>query len=329
MNLLDFFVFGWKYSGIILKTIPKENHKKVETLTYITHRNTEKWILGAKARRLARHSNLKTTVSFISDYRDIQKADAYFFLHPNIFAKTIRANPSILAKRNVVMFTHPVLKNRFSMKHRIYVLNKAEKVIFLNKQHARLMTDNGLEKTKVEIMHLGSDAELFQPHQRGNGKICMSMAYYERKNPELMFEVIKGMPNRQFLLIGPQWESYPKIEQLLEFPNLEYHATPEYSSYPELYAKCDVFFSPSHLEGGPVPLLETMLCNMVPVATKTGYCNDIIKHGKNGFLFDSTAKTEFVIPLIEKAFQLTTNTRESVIDYTWDKYSKKIDMLFL
>ena len=86
--------------------------------------------------------------------------------------------------------------------------------------------------------------------------------------------------------------------------------------------------STSKLEGGPVPLLETMLSNMAPVVSKTGYCTDIIQHGYNGYLFDINATVDEVVPLIEQAYKLSTNTRESVIDFTWEKYSEKIDDLF-
>ena len=57
--------------------------------------------------------------------------------------------------------------------------------------------------------------------------------------------------------------------------------------YPDLYSKMDVFVSPSILEGGPVPILESMMSNCVPVASKTGFCPDIINHGQNGFLASS------------------------------------------
>ena len=89
-----------------------------------------------------------------------------------------------------------------------------------------------------------------------------------------------------------------------------------------------MFLSTSMLEDGPIPLLETMLCNMVPVASKTGYCTDIIKHRENGFLFDIDASAIKVMPLIEKAYKISANTRESVIDFTWEKDAEKIDKSF-
>ncbi len=327
MNLLEYLAFGWKYHHILWKKTPGFSGK-VTTLNYVVHENTKDWILGAKARRLSRYSNKKSEVFYSATFDDLNTVDAYFFLHPNLFIRALRKNAWLLEKKCIVMFTHPEFKNRFSALHRRFVLNKAHKVIFLNKEHARLMLDSGLDKSKVEIMHLASDGDMFQPHDRANGKVCMSMAYYPRKNPDLLLEVVQGMPHRNFLLIGKGWEAYPAWSTLSSLPNFEYVASPEYEEYPALYAACDVFLSTSKLEGGPVPLLETMLSNLVPVASETGYCTDIIRHGKNGFLFPVDADASSVIPLIDKAYGITANVRESVQDFTWQKYSNKIDELF-
>ena len=79
----------------------------------------------------------------------------------------------------------------------------------------------------------------------------------------------------------------------------------------------------------PVPVLEAMMSNCVPVASKTGFCPDIIDHGNNGYLFETDASYSDVIPLIEEAFTNKNNIRETVLQYTWQNCSKKIDDLFL
>lgn len=327
MNILEFLIFGWKYTGVLLTK--RQNEKTpINTLNYVVHENTRDWILGAKARRLSRYSNKKSDVFYSSKFDDLNVVDGYFFLHPNVYSKSLSNNKWLVNKKCIVMFTHPEFKNNFSVKHRVFVLNTAHKVIFLNKEHADLMIKYGLDRKKVEIMHLASDANLFSYHERNKGKVCMSMAYYPRKNPELLLDIVTGMPHRNFMLIGKGWEAFPKWDVLVNAKNFEYQEFPDYKDYPKLYEQCDVFLSTSMLEGGPVPLLETMLCNMVPVASKTGYCTDIIVHGENGYLFDLNANAKKVMPLIDQAFELKENVRNSVIDFTWEKYSSKIDTLF-
>lgn len=328
MGLLGFIGYGWKYTKALRYKVSSKV-SSADTICFVAKKATENWILGAKARRLSKYSSKSIGVSFITKNSEVLPADGYFYLHHSPFSQMLQDKPEILEKKNVVMFTHPVLKSVTSAKHLVFLLNKADRVIFLNQAHADLLVSHGLQRDKTVVMHIASDAEMFMPHERtGNGKIVISMGYYERKNPQLLMDIIKQMPHREFILIGKDWEQYPNYEAMKAMSNLEYYDNIPYEDYPKLYGESDIFLSTSKLEGGPVPLLETMLCNLVPVASKTGFCVDIINHGENGFLFDLDAKAEDVVPMIEAAYDLKINTRDDVIDYTWQKSAEKIDQLF-
>jgi glycosyltransferase involved in cell wall biosynthesis len=71
------------------------------------------------------------------------------------------------------------------------------------------------------------------------------------------------------------------------------------------------------------------MSNCIPVASRTGFSSDIIKHGVNGYLFDVEATYSDVIPLIEKAFTNNNEIRSSVLENTWENCSERIDQLFL
>ena len=101
-----------------------------------------------------------------------------------------------------------------------------------------------------------------------------------------------------------------------------------YDTYPDLYNNIDIFISPSTLEGGPVPVLEAMLSNCFPIASKTGFCPDIISDGKNGFLFDIDADYTEVIRLIKLADSKTIDVRQTALEHSWKNCSQKIDTLF-
>ena len=112
-------------------------------------------------------------------------------------------------------------------------------------------------------------------------------------------------------------------------PNLTYYNNEDYSKYPEVYNKIDVFVSPSTLEGGPVPVLEAMLSNCFPIASKTGFCPDVISDGDNGFLFDIDAAYTEVMKLIELSDSKTVDVRQSALEHSWKNCSQKIDDLFI
>ena len=111
--------------------------------------------------------------------------------------------------------------------------------------------------------------------------------------------------------------------------NFTYYHDEPYETYPDLYNNIDVFISPSTLEGGPVPVLEDMLSNCFPIASKTGCCPDRISDGKNGFLVDIDADYSEVIKLIKLAESKTIDVRQTALDNSWKNCSQKIDRLVL
>ncbi len=108
-------------------------------------------------------------------------------------------------------------------------------------------------------MILGAaDPILFTGHERGNGAIGFSSAYYERKNPERILGIIRALPHRKFILLGKGWKQSRLGAEISSLRNLESVET-SYADYPAWYAKMDVFVSASDLEGGPIPLIEAMM----------------------------------------------------------------------
>ena len=72
-----------------------------------------------------------------------------------------------------------------------------------------------------------------------------------------------------------------------------------------------------------------MQSNCFPIASKTGFCPDIIKNNYNGFLFDVKAGYQEVMQLIEMADLKTIDVRKTALKYSWENCSAKIDALFL
>lgn len=110
-------------------------------------------------------------------------------------------------------------------------------------------------------------------------------------------------------------------------PNFTYLELP-YEQYPDFYQQVDVFVSPARLEGGPIPLLEAMMSNAVPVASRTGFAPDIIRHGENGFLFDVDASAAEICSRIEDAYALQAPVRETVKHLTWQRFTNQLQQHF-
>ena len=111
---------------------------------------------------------------------------------------------------------------------------------------------------------------------------------------------------------------------MLSLPNFEYIEPKDYFEYPKLYSRMSVFVSTSQLEGGPIPLIEAMMSNVIPVVSDTGFSRDLIKHGQNGYIFTNNEKIENIAKLIKKAFLNRNDIRKSVINYSWKNFSSEI-----
>lgn len=278
------------------------------------------WILEAICKEIANYYPGKTCFHYSQS--SLPYAKAYFIIHYSLVPETLKRNPHIWGSKLLVWYTHPK-QTGYSDQELAYALNRLTQVICSCSQFARLLNSKGVEKDKTTCVLGAADTNLFKYHERLNGVIGFCTAYYSRKSPQLTLDIIKSMPHRKFILLGRNWNKYDKFEELINLPNLSYIEAP-YDDYPKYYAQMDVFVSPAKLEGGPIPLIEAMMSNAVPVASKTGFAPDIINHGENGFLFDVDSPTEVVCELIEKAYQVNTNIRKTVEHLTWERFSREI-----
>ena len=86
-------------------------------------------------------------------------------------------------------------------------------------------------------------------------------------------------------------------------------------------SRATLFLSLSKLEGGPIPLIESMRMGVIPVATDTGFARDIIAHGRNGVVIPNPPTAAQVHQAILVAIDLTDSPQDSVQHLTWDRLS--------
>jgi glycosyltransferase involved in cell wall biosynthesis len=282
------------------------------------------WILEAICREIATYFPGKYCFHYSES--SLPPSKAYFFAHYSFLPICLKLNPSLWESKRFVFYTHPRSDIGISDDELIYALNHATKVICMCSQFANLLISQGVNSQKVTYILGAADSEIFQPHQRQNGSVGFCTAFYYRKEPERIFNIIKMMPHRKFILLGKGWDKYEKFMEMKALPNFVYIEAP-YSDYPKYYTSMDVFVSCAKLEGGPIPLVEAMMCNVVPVASKTGFSPDIIVQGDNGFLFDVDSSITEICEFIEKAFQLETDVRKTVEHLTWRNFSLEFQKL--
>lgn len=289
---------------------------------FIVHENARGWILDAICREIGSRQPASWRVCYHPDASP--PARNYFFSHYLLLENYLERRPEALNGAEIfVWYTHPRQHDPLTVAKQLLAFDKVTKVIFACESNRQLWLERGIPEEKTAVVLGAADPQLFRPHERGDRVVGLSSSFYERKNPDVLLEVVKLLSHRRFVLLGRKWNQYALFEEMKALPNFTY-VSPRYSEYPQFYATFDVFLSMSTLEGGPIPLVEAMMANAVPVASRTGFAPDLIRQGENGFIFDLDAPPKLIADLIEKAFAMEANVRDTVEQYNWDNFSAEI-----
>ncbi|MEM7011037.1 MAG: glycosyltransferase [Verrucomicrobiota bacterium] len=299
------------------------SHPDCPDLVFVLFKDAKGWILEAICREIA--ERYPGTCEFHDSASNLPMAKAYFFAHYGFFPPCLKYNPQLWNAKTLVYYTH-AKELDISNSELIYALNQCTRVVNMCSMSERQLFSEGVREKKLTHVVGAADPDFLKPHERGDGAIVISSAYYGRKRPELILELSSLLPNRNFLLIGRSWNEFDRFAEIEAAENIEYVET-AYENYPALYERADVYVSSARLEGGPIPLLETMMCNIVPVASRTGFAPDVIEHGRNGFLFDIDAPASAIAELVEAAYSLTGDISDAARKYSWDNFASRIHQL--
>ena len=251
----------------------------------------------------------------------LPKYAAYFFSYPSMFESYLKSNPGRYKNRSIVNYTHN-LDELGNLKHQAMILNQSHSVHFNCSADAEALVAVGLEPSKVRMI-FGAVDEDCKPQvgiSREPKTILLASRYGERKGLDVFPALVKLLPEWKFIILGRGWEDFLKNENLLDNPNIEYQFFNK-SARNIAMSRATIFLSLSKLEGGPIPLIESMAMGVIPVATDTGFARDIIVQGKNGLVIPNPPTALQVRDAILLAETLTGSPQESVKDLNWDRLS--------
>lgn len=284
------------------------------------------WILDAICRAIVDSTEDQEAEMVASDTERVPVADAYFFSHVGFFRDMLLRHPWVGSSTNLVFYTHPEEKYGLTRDVTAFLLRRADVVVSMSHLFIDDLVGDGVPRSSIDVATVGADPTQFRSHVRGTGRIGLCSGYRRRKGAKRVLEIAQAIPDREFVLCGRGWREWPEFLRLEALPNFTYVEQP-YSQYPKFYEKLDVFLSVSHLEGGPVPLVEAMMSNVVPVASRTGMAPNIIDHGRNGYLFDVDAPIAEIADLIRQAIDSTSDVRTSVEHLTWQRFGLQVQKL--
>jgi glycosyltransferase involved in cell wall biosynthesis len=281
------------------------------------------WILDGICRDMLPHLGGRGALAYVDTRRrrwKLPAAQTYFFTHFSLYADARRRRLLPPGARTLVFYTHP-RETGLSRTELVGALSQCTQVLSMASMHGRQLEQWGVPPERITTVLGAADPAMFRGHERtGRGAVGVVSAYYERKSPDRVVEVVRALDGREVLLVGRNWTQYAGYGDLVALPHLR-HVEAPYDQYPSLYAAMDVFLSVSTLEGGPIPLIEAMMSNVVPVATRTGFAPDVITDGHNGFLLDVEASAEQVVDRVDAAFQLRRDVRADALHLDWERYA--------
>ena len=292
------------------------------------------WILGnwIKEVKLRHPSNFKLwwVPSIYAGKRKLEKyirvpiptAKAYFFSYPTIFRFYLEKKPKKFINNSLVLYPHnePEMGSVFEQ---VELLNKAHKVYFYCKQDAENLALNGLKKEKIVIANcaVDNDCVLDNKEIREQKTIILASKFGPRKGAELLPGIVKKLPDWNFIVMGRGWGNFLNQEKLLNIPNFTYVQFNK-KNRSKYFSKAKIFLSLSNLEGGPVPLIESMALGVIPISTSSGFAPEFINDGTNGYLLPLNPDPDFVVSKIVSVDTLSESPELSVALLTWDRIAR-------
>jgi len=252
----------------------------------------------------------------------LPKYDAYFFSYPTIFKYFLNKNPNRFESKSIILYPHNE-PEMGTISDQVVLLNKAFKTYFYCKADADNLISNGLQPAKALIANCAIDIDCVTSKNvvRNHQTIVLASKFGPRKGAELLPPLIKMLPEWNFVIMGRGWERFLNHEKIIALPNLTYVKFNKENRV-KFLSSAKIFLSLSNLEGGPVPLIESMSLGVIPISTNTGFAPEFITDGVNGYLLPINPDPELIVAKIKSINELSEKPEIAVSHLTWDRIAR-------
>jgi glycosyltransferase involved in cell wall biosynthesis len=223
----------------------------------------------------------------------------------------------------IVRYTH----DSVDLMNYVSQLNQVTAITVENSQSKIYLQNIGVNEELIHILPHPIDLKRFQNCSETKCRDVIFVSNFaERKNPQLIFDTIKFNPDLEFSILGKSWQNWPHFQKLLQLKNLKFLEF-NYETYPKLLGQHKVFCSLSSLEGGPVPLIEALACNLNVVVTDTGHARDLIKYPRSYNIISLNSDFSVVGNSLRMALKEKRKLTDDLGQYSYEEYILKIQNL--
>jgi glycosyltransferase involved in cell wall biosynthesis len=168
-------------------------------------------------------------------------------------------------------------------------------------------------KFEVPIVTGGVDTDYFFPakliKQKTDDFVLLYVGWVIEKKGifdliEAIHIVSKDKYNFRLVITGPLYEGRKKIDELISLYGLQNiieipgHSFSR-SEIKKRYQSADIFVFPSHFEGFPVALLESLSSGLPSIGTKVGGIPEMLDYGNCGLLVDPNSPVQLSNSILE------------------------------
>ncbi|MDP4177094.1 MAG: glycosyltransferase [Bacillota bacterium] len=230
------------------------------------------------------------------------------------------------------------------------VFNNVDKIITVSSKLMKVIADDF--KEKIEVIGNGINIEeiiecenmcLYQKNEDNDVKKILSVSnLIPSKGIDLNIKAIHMLkskyPNIIYYIIGDgeEKENLIKLVESLNLGNnVKFLGRLSHKDVFNIMSQIDIFSLPSWQEGFGVVYIEAMAQGKPIIAVKGEGIQDIIEHGKNGFLierknYEQIANTiDYLLVNPKEAIKIGEEGKKIVIkEYTWEKNVKKTEKIY-
>jgi len=222
----------------------------------------------------------------------------------------------------------------------------AEVVIGKCKQEIDMIQANE-NRVILKTIYNGIDTEKFQPIYQARKpnealKLLCVARLIQRKGQHMLIQAAEQLKAKeipvQIKLVGngDEEEAYRKLAKELKVEaEIEFVGYVPREEIAQIYAWADAFCLPSYNEGMSNAVLEAMAVGLPVIVTPTGGTEELVSHGKNGFIFDF----DDIDTLAEQIQQLAENPEKCTVmgklarkraeTQDWGAIAKEYEKLFV
>ena len=210
-------------------------------------------------------------------------------------------------------------------------IEAADELIVLSTFQRRTFEEEGVTASRLHLVPLGVDVDLFRPLPRTKGgsfTIGFVGQVTQRKGISYLVQAFQSLRSHDVRLLVVGRPVGPRDPWLRS--GVDHRPPVARSTLPEVYAEMDVVVLPSLIEGFGLTALEAMACGIPVIVSENTFGSDIVSDGVNGFVVpirDASAISERIKLLLSDETarsEMGANARATAEGYSWDAFGLQI-----